>query len=579
MVSALAPPAVNASVDLSGERKPISPYIYGINGVDPQMTQKSARQGGNRLTGYNWHNNYSSAGSDWQHFSDSYLLGNLPNTPGVVVTDFALKAADAGAYSVVTLPMAGYVARDGMQTVTAEETAPSERWAKAVDRKPGEEFTMTPDTDADTVYSDELLNFLVQTLGDSSSATGIKGYCLDNEPALWNSTHPRIHPEQLTVDELLKRTVSLASVVKEFDPGAEVYGPVLYGFNAYMTLQNAEDWNDTYSSLYTWFIDCYLDKMRQTEAEEGRRLLDVLDLHYYSEAQNGQNQRVSFGNQTDDDSAHTRVQSVRSLWDASYTENSWIGQWFSRFLPLLPRVQASIDEFYPGTKLAFTEYSFGAENHISGGVAIADALGVFAEHGVYLATLWPLTGNRDFADSAVNMFTNCDGEGLAFGGALLPVSADSPEWGGVYVSEDADGKMHLMLIGKDVDNPVQFNLTIGGDWWVERRFVLDGEGPAIREETPEEVFSDGLLAVTVPKMSVSHLVLAPGSAPPPSPPEETPFPEPSTETPAPSESPAPSGGGANDKEGGNYWIGITAGVLGVTGLCGIGLYLWRRKRS
>ena len=502
------PPTVIAAVDLNGAGTPISPYIYGINEVDPRMTQRSARLGGNRLTGYNWHNNMSSAGSDWRHYSDDYLVQNIADRqrPGAVITDFALKAAEAGAYSVATLPMAGYVARDGKGPVGDDETAPSERWARVEDRKPGGEFTLEPVRDADVVYTDELLNYLITTLGDSSSDTGIKGYCLDNEPALWSGTHPRIHPGPVTVDELIERTVSLASAVKDMDPGAEVYGPVLYGFGAYNTLQGAGDWGETYKNEYRWFIDCYLDKMREAEETHGRRLLDVLDVHYYSEAENPDGQRICFNNPTDDDSACALMESTRTLWDGDYLEKSWIAQWFSQFLPILPNLKASIDEYYPGTKLALTEYGFGSMHHISGGVAVADALGIFAENGVYLATVWP---ERDmlFGISAVNMYTNADGEGLAFGDTLRPVTNASPELGSVYASEDKDGNLHLMIISKAVDGDTWFRVNVGREYRIARAFTLEGAYPGIRERDLSPGALEDPIAFQAGPMSVNHLVL------------------------------------------------------------------------
>lgn len=582
-VTALNPlPTIDVTVNTNDDRIPISPYIYGINGVEPAMTQGSARSGGNRLTGYNWHNNYSSAGSDWQHYNDDFLANGLPAAdklkPAMTLIDFAQKSAEAGTYSLVTLPMAGYVARDNKQTVTADETAPSERFAKIEDRKPGGDFTLEPDISADTVYSDELLNYLITTLGDSSAATGIKGYCLDNEPALWSETHPRIHPKKVTVDELIKKSISLSSVVKDFDPGADIFGPVLYGFNAYMSLQNAEDWKDTYKSQYNWFIDCYLDKMREAEAAQGRRLLDVLDLHYYSEAQNQAGERVSFGNQTDEDSVYTRVQSTRSLWDADYKENSWIGQWFSQFLPLLPKTLSSIDEYYPGTKLSFTEYSFGAENHISGGIAIADALGIFAENNVYLATLWPLTNSKDYAISAINLFTNADGNGLAFGDTLLPIENNKSESASIYASEDAEGNIHLMLIGKNLTQQTQFNVRIDGEYHIGAFYTLDSNSTAIRANTDGAAYGDNLLTVTVPPLSVSHLVLASGGAqtetpdgetPPAPTPEEPTEPETSLIPPSP-DSTEPSTGGGSD------WFTTTiVGALLVVVFAG-GLFAIRR---
>jgi len=67
----------------------------------------------------------------------------------------------------------------------------------------------------------------------------------------------------------------------------------LYGFAAYETLQSAPDWG-TEGEGYRWFIDYYLDKMKKASDEEGKRLLDVLDVHWYPEARGG-GERICFG--------------------------------------------------------------------------------------------------------------------------------------------------------------------------------------------------------------------------------------------------------------------------------------------
>ena len=42
----------------------------------------------------------------------------------------------------------------------------------------------------------------------------VQMYILDNEPMLWNSTHRDVHPEPVTYDELLDRTVRYASAIR-----------------------------------------------------------------------------------------------------------------------------------------------------------------------------------------------------------------------------------------------------------------------------------------------------------------------------------------------------------------------------
>ena len=45
-------------------------------------------------------------------------------------------------------------------------------------------------------------------------------FALDNEPMLWNSTHRDVHPDPVTYDELLDRTIRYGSAVRAADPDA-----------------------------------------------------------------------------------------------------------------------------------------------------------------------------------------------------------------------------------------------------------------------------------------------------------------------------------------------------------------------
>lgn len=65
---------VAITINSSLNRAPISPYIYGTNAALTQTEGWTAfRQGGNRLTAYNWENNASHAGDDYYHSNDNFL--------------------------------------------------------------------------------------------------------------------------------------------------------------------------------------------------------------------------------------------------------------------------------------------------------------------------------------------------------------------------------------------------------------------------------------------------------------------------------------------------------------------------
>jgi len=430
---------MNITVDMKGERKEISPLIYGVNSYTAKLKDVKAtavRQGGNRMTAYNWETNASNAGSDWKHSSDNNLSDS--ESPADCVQQLSKDAAKYGVnYKLTTLQLAGYVSADKNGTVTEEEKAPSKRWNKVVLTK-GSAFADTPDLTDGVVYMDEYVNYIIKKLGDSQSATGIQGYSLDNEPVLWNDTHSRMHPEPVTIEELSTKSIEMAKAVKKLDPKAEVFGPALYGYTAFDHLDDDDkhtEWETVKAkNNYHWYLDSYLDDMHKASEECGTRLLDVLDIHYYSEsARNG----------IDD-----RLQSVRTLYEEGFVENSWIGQWCMENVPILPTIKKSIDKYYPGTKLGISEYNFGGGNDASGTIAQAEALGCYADQGVYFATLW---GGEPFILAGINLYTNYDGKGGCFGDTLIPAKTQDVSKSSTYAAVNAkdDSKVTVMVTNKD----------------------------------------------------------------------------------------------------------------------------------
>ncbi len=505
------------SIHTGEDRSDISPYVYGSNQAQSSGNDFTVRRlGGNRLTGYNWETNYSNAGSDYQHSSDDFLLRNegIPESewrePAKVVTHFHEEAMDMGAETVVTLQMAGWVSADNDGTVTEEETVPSPRW-DSVEYRKGASYTQSPDTEDGTVYMDELVHLLTERYGGASTEEGVRWYSLDNEPALWSSTHPRIHPEQTGAQEIVNRTTELASAVKAVDPESQILGPVLYGFGAYLDFEGPSDWSSV-SGGHDWFVSYYLDQMQQAEQTHGTRLLDVLDVHWYPEAR-GDN-RIVFNDGNTEADIEARLQAPRTLWDSTYTENSWIADCCSEDLPILPRLQQAIEEHYPGTKLAITEYEYGAMNTISGGLAQADALGAFGKYGVHLATLWGIEDGDEYVASAFDLYRNYDGEGGTYGNTDVRATTDDRQNVSVYASiEDEDpSTLHVILINKNRDGPfqIQFDLQGSASYSTGDAWQFDAEGASIDEV---ESFGDDVdlsgdsFSYVAPQESATHLIL------------------------------------------------------------------------
>lgn len=506
-------PTVNVEIDLSAPKTPISPYIYGVNAYDSanlkNVTVSNIRQGGNRFTGYNWETNWSNAGEDWHNSSDTNQ-GDIGDGPAGAVSKLSDVAKKYNIeYKLATLQMAGYVSADKKGDVSKAETAPSDRWNKVVFKKDGE-FSAEPDLTDGTVYMDEYVNYIVKKYGDASSETGIQGYSLDNEPALWNDTHPYLHPEEMTNSELVSKSIELAKAVKAVDPKAEIFGPAFWGMLPCINAGESgngftdSDWQAVKSN-YSWYLDYYLKQMADAEKENGKRLLDVIDVHYYAQGLN---------------SDADILQAARSLYDPTYAENSWLQPWAAEFFPFLSRIQKSVDEYYPGTKVAISEYNVGniSNEKVTGkdiktGIAEAEVLGAFAMNNVYFATYWGTMTECPYVQSAINLYTNYDGKGSSFGNNLVDSKVEdlSKDYAFASINDNDDSTVTVVLGNKE---NVQKNEVIkisGTDTKYKSAtlYVVTQEDSGIRVVSVDNnIKSNEEISVTLPPLSMAQVVIS-----------------------------------------------------------------------
>jgi hypothetical protein len=454
--------------------------------------------GGNRWTAYNWETNASNAGADYYFESDNYLSSS--STPGAAILPTLQADGNAHRSLIVTVPMAGYVSGDESGPVQLADVAPSARFKQVVPKKssiyPNDAFVSNPNStnpainpypnevNDNYVFTDEYVNWV-----ESHKQAGQQVfYDLDNEPGLWGEplpsnwtpgnpstgtphspqgrTHGEVHPYAPTYAELRQKTIDNAGAIKDVNPNALVFGGVGYGWNDFTSLQGAPDQNTnkpaphpngTYQTGEMYYYDYLLQQVHAAEVSQGRKLMDVLDMHWYPEAtglnNSSQQQRITDVNSSQNDPgvAAARVQAPRSLWDPTYTESSWITQ-YSTLGPikLLPRTQTDINDFDPGTKMAISEYNYGGGNNISGGVAEADALGVFGQQGVFAANLWPLDSNANsqFTNGAFKMYLNYNGTGGKFGDTSIGASVGSGEVANasVYASLDSTNPNRMIVM-------------------------------------------------------------------------------------------------------------------------------------
>jgi hypothetical protein len=533
-------PRPRGSPSTPGRRFPISPFIYGINFYGRLPGKETpewprhvtlSRMGGNRLTAYNWENNASNAGLDYNFQNDNYLGGG--GIPGEAVRVFVAGALTKGAGAIVTVPMIGHVARDidGTNVGTDPATVRARlaaRFVASYPRKPAP-LSRLPDPDDEAVYQDEFVAWLGRTfpnrLGSDSTPIFI---ALDNEPDLWGSTHEEIMPKVggrsalLTYDGLIDRTIAYTRAIKDVAPGATIFGPGTATWAGAATLGRHPSPDPKYGRAF--FLDVYLDRLRAAERSGGRRLLDVLDIHWYPAAGvDGQEVSNDMAPQSDA-MAEARLQSPRSLWDATYDERSWVSRVQGGPIRLLPLLREKIAAHYPGTKIAITEYYYGRGGDISGGIAQADVLGIFGREGVYAATLWPNAnlsaipygGSADrayrYVIAAFRMFRDFDGRGGAFGRVGVAARTSHPVATSVYASVDDSASARVVVVALNkrpraretiIEVAGARPLHTGQVFWVGDRAPDPKRGPDV------SVTGGTTVRYTMPPMSITTLVLRP----------------------------------------------------------------------
>lgn len=467
------PTIVALTVSTAADVHPISPLIYGINWgkttcstATGQFGVSLCRLGGNSWSTYNWENNASNAeviqrdqqGNEIARcYPNSDQLGTS-NEPAHTVTSVIAEAAANSAATVVTVPIIDYVAADKLGTGCPGDVVLSgadyltTRFKQNQARKdaPLPDPSQVPDVNDGVVSQDEFVQFIKHRVG-----SGRVLFTLDNQPELWSLTQVRVHPAHPTYEEVVSRDVTYAAMLRDNWPDAEITGYGGYGYWAFLTLQNAP--NPPGNMV---FLDYYLGSMSQASANAGRRLIDYLDIHWYSDVTAG-GKSILVDDETEA-MAQARVQAPRSLWDSSYTEASWIGNNYGP-IRLIPWIQAKIDTFYPEIKLAISAWSYGGEASISGAIAVADALGTFGREGVGLAALDPSGSDVSCALGAFAVFRNYDGAGAAFGDTSVRATTSDVERVSVYASADSGtaGRVVIVAINRSPE-ALETHLSVEG---------------------------------------------------------------------------------------------------------------------
>jgi hypothetical protein len=411
---------VTVAIDPTLDVHPISPLVYGMN--FPSAAQVSQgkiplmRRGGNGTTRYNYLIDTYNTGSDYyfENISNCVVGPCTPGDPKTNSTANALlaQAQAAGIPILFTIPTIGFAPKGSPKyahpfdcgcprTTNPTQDAFDPFDANCGDGLSGGARITCPDPTTTTSiaitpqWAHDWVAYLVGKFGPSN---GKVIYELDNEPALWNQTHHDVRPGPLGYDELWQRMRDTAVAILQADPTALIAGFEEWGWpNYFCSAIDTTAGGCSPSSpdrgahggeeLTAWI----LDQAAAYEQQHGQRILHYLDLHYYPQG-------------------GSAPANIRSLWDPTYTDPSWIND----KIQLIPRMRSWVSQHYPGTKIGVSEYDWGNHNTALGAMSYAEVLGTFGREQLDYATAWSPPLETDTAFAAFKLFTNYDGNGAHF---------------------------------------------------------------------------------------------------------------------------------------------------------------------
>jgi hypothetical protein len=165
------------------------------------------------------------------------------------------------------------------------------------------------------------------------------------------------------------------------------------------------------------------------------RLIDYVDVHYYPQG----------GSAPDN---------LRSLYDPSYTDPSWI----DAKIDLIPSMRQWVADDYPGTKLGISEWDWGHNGDLFGAITDAEVLGIFARERVDLAAKWDPPSAAQAAANAWRIYRSYDGAHSGFGTTWMRSTSSAPALQ-VFGAKRADGALTI-LVANDGSKTAKVPLSV-----------------------------------------------------------------------------------------------------------------------
>jgi len=421
------------------------------------------RWGGNRSSKYNWKRDVDSAGSDWFYLNGHSASEGTPEEKKGYYK-FIKETRDAGADVNFTIPIGPWVAKAGAKcSFPTSYGAMNKSDGGCGDGllDGGKEKFFGNDPNISMVpNSVEFQRGLVESikkLFGGAANKGVRFFSLDNEPGLWIDTHHDTVPKGISAEELVDLNIKYAAMIKEVDPAAQVIGfsawgvielaasnadftpPGPDGYKRYNKFKDGEEkWSEKKKHDGQPQFVYYLRQMKAAEKKYGKRLIDVVDVHWYPEIygtdKKGDKKRLQENLPYEQGLADKQFDAVREWYDPTFTNpESWVANEENKYImwapyhPVIAGLKKVIEENYPGTKLAINEYDTGSRDYFHGALIRAAVLGIFMQEDLYMAQNWYQGDDSHYLYFAQKLYGNYDGKGSHVGGNFVKSESSSKD--------------------------------------------------------------------------------------------------------------------------------------------------------
>jgi len=396
--STIAAQDVTITVNASVNKKKVSPYIYGRNNSFDKPAQFyidaglrfSRMNGGNNATKYNWRKKISSH-PDWYN--------------NVYTNDWDKSAKDVSTtypymQQMYAFQLIGRVASSTSYNFNDWDYNQSNYWfGVGQNLAGGGQANTTDNTNASKALKEGDINLYTQVWPADSTVNilnhwfgenGLKlnknqflYWNMDNEPDVWNGTHDDVMKTLISSSEFMNRYIEIAKKARTLFPEIKICGPVTTSeWQWYKWGNESIIINGKY---YSW-LEYFIKKCADEEKASGIRVLDVVDLHNYPWAKNGDIDALQLHRMYYDTnysySGANGLFTINGGWDTQINKEyifKRINDWLTLYYGANHGITCGVSEWSPASS---------DSNPSATAVVYASHLGTFANNGVELFTPW-----------------------------------------------------------------------------------------------------------------------------------------------------------------------------------------------